>query len=250
MGLSPAAFGTDVYMVIGQSNGWRLSSLADFPAEPKGGSVVYFPMACSSRPDSGKMTVIKSLHPSCQGLGLAEKLLAQANGEDIILVQYCVCGTSLGDPINWFPGDDPAAGKMNHEGLYAKFLLFVADAQRQAEAAGHSWDVKNVFWHQGEADSNAKADAYETNFRHLIERLRIDLGSTVPVVAGKIRPLSDPAKTVNEALENVASEDPSVAVVEVADLPSEAPTDVHFNTVGCHELGRRLAAAYLALIRE
>ncbi len=238
---------TDVYMVIGQSNGWRLSSLADFPADPTGGEVLYFPMACGNRPETTELQVIRQLHPSCQGLGLAERLLKQAGGADIIFLQYCVCGASLGDEINWYPGEDPAAGVVNDNGLYAKFLKYAANAREQVAALGHDWDVKGVFWHQGEADSNVKAAQYEANFRHLVERLRLDLGDGVPIVAGKIRSLSERAKLVNAALDAVAVSDSNLAVVEVDDLPSESPTDVHFNTEGCHQLGQRLAEAFLEL---
>lgn len=208
---------------------------------------MYFPMACVSRPESSEMQVIRHLHPSSQGVGLAEELLNHADGEDIIFIQYCVCGTSLSDAINWYPGDDPAAGKVNDAGLYAKFLKYAADARRQVEAAGHEWKVKGVFWHQGEADSNAQAENYEANFRRLIARLRIDWGADLPVVAGKIRSLTDEARKVNEALNAVAGDEPKLAVVEVDDLPAETPTNVHFNTAGCQELGRRLARAFFEL---
>ncbi|MDF1753222.1 MAG: sialate O-acetylesterase [Verrucomicrobiales bacterium] len=234
---------TDVYIVIGQSNGWRISSLAEGPGGEQLGEVMYFPMACTSRPESSQAKIIKMVHPSCQGRGLAENLLKQS-GDDIIFVQYCVCGSSLHGEANWYPGNDPAKGEINEAGLYANFQKYLASARKQAEAAGHEWDVKGVFWHQGESDSNAHSAQYETNFRNLIYRLRKDVGPEVPIVAGKIRELSEPAGVVNQALETVASSDPLISVVPVDDLPAESPTNVHFKTPGCQTLGARMVEAY------
>lgn len=206
-------------------------------------------MGCSSRPETSTMTSITSIHPSCQGRGVAEELL-KLSGEEIIIVQYCVCGSSLHSEVNWYPGDDPEAGLLNNEGLYGKFIKYLADARSQAEAAGHEWNIKAAFWHQGESDSNQHAATYEQNFQHLLYRLRTDLGKDLPVIAGKIRELSEPAKEVNRALDKVATKDPGVAVVPVEDLPGQTPTDVHFNTEGCHKLGLRLVEAYSTLTKN
>ncbi|MDA7922362.1 hypothetical protein N9B73_11445 [Verrucomicrobiales bacterium] len=54
----------------------------------------------------------------------------QSDGE-IVFIQYCVCGTSLGDEVNWYPGEDPAAGKVNDEGLYGSFSRYLADVRLQ-----------------------------------------------------------------------------------------------------------------------
>ena len=238
---------TDVYIILGQSNGWRISSISNFPGPSDSNSIHYFPMKCTSRPETTELTTITSVHPSCQGRGIAEELL-KLSGEDIIIVQYCVCGSSLHAEVNWYPGEDPKAGRVNNSGLYGKFLKYLANARSQAEAAGHEWKIKAAFWHQGEADSNQHAIAYERNFRHLLLRLRSDLRKDLPVIAGKIRELSEPAKAVNRALDNVATSDNKLAVVPVNDLPGQTPTDVHFNTEGCQMLGRRMVKAYAKMV--
>ena len=244
-----AVHATDVYIVIGQSNGWRLSSVSGVPSDSPNGKVIYFGMGCTTRPDQAKMQKIDSIHPSCQGRRLAEGLVKHSGG-DIILVQYCVCGTSLYAKENWYPGDAPHSGKVNDAGLFASFQKYLADARRQAEAAGHTWNIKGIFWHQGESDANTHAAEYEKNFRHLVSRLRKEVKADVPIVAGHIRPLSDAARKVNQALDAVAADDPLLVTVPSADITAETPTDVHFNTEGCHEFGRQLAAAYVAMVKK
>jgi len=115
-----AASATDIYIVAGQSNGWRLSSIAGIAGE-QADSTLYFGMACASRPEKANLTVIKKLHPSTSGSGLAGAL-REHSGKDIVFIQYCVCGSSLGDFANWYPGDDPAAGLTNNDGIYGSFL--------------------------------------------------------------------------------------------------------------------------------
>jgi hypothetical protein len=242
------AMAIDVYIVAGQSNGWRLSSIAAYPNRTDKHKIYYFPMACGSRPTTAKLQVLDSLHPSAQGKGLAAELLRQAD-DDIVIFQYCVCGTSLYNKINWYPGDDPAAGELNDEGLYASFLTTLTDARAQAELLGLDWQVKALFWHQGESDAAnmTLAATYETNFRHLVTRLRSDLGEDLPIIAGHVRDLNDAYRTVNAAMDAVAADDQRMVTVSGADLTFESPTDVHFNTPGCHEFGRRLGVAYHTL---
>jgi len=231
----------DVYIFAGQSNGWRLSSIAgvsgDAPAV-----IHYFGMGCTSRPDTAKMTLIEALHPSSSGTGLAGAL-RRYSGKEIIFVQYCVCGSSLGDVANWYPGEDPLKGKVNNVGLYGSFTRYLADAKRQVEALGMEWNVKALFWHQGEADVKRNSDEHEKNLKNLLARFRKDLGGDLPVVAGHIRDLDEGSCGINRALDAVAAADPRMAVVNLEGLPFESPTDVHVKPEGCRVLGERMVEA-------
>jgi hypothetical protein len=241
------AFAADVYIVAGQSNGWRLGYNADYPGRKDDKKVYYFGMACGARTPPAKLTVINSLHPGVYGYGLADSLRKQTDNE-IIILQFCVCGTSINAPVNWYPGDDPAAGKVNDKGLYGSFLNYYADAKRQAEAQELTWNVQGLFWHQGESDSNAPYAAdYQRNLANLIVRFRNDLGADLPIIVGHIRQLNESTATINAAIDDIAAADSRVAAVASNDLTFESPTDVHFNLPGCHALGKRLAEAYIEL---
>ena len=243
--LSDKVRSADVYIVAGQSNGWRLGSLAgvagDSPAP-----IHYFGMACSSRPDTAKIQVIEALHPSSSGTGLAGAL-REYSGAEIIFVQYCVCGTSLGDVANWYPGEDPLNGKVNDAGLYGSFTRYLADARRQVESLGLEWKVKGLFWHQGESDIKRSSAEHERNFKNLLVRFRHDLGADLPVVAGHIRDLGEGSRGINRALDTVAATDSHLAVVNLEGLPFESPTDVHVKPEGCRILGKRMVKALITI---
>ena len=238
----------DVYIVAGQSNGWRLGSIAGIAGEADA-PIHYFGMSCSSRPDTAKLQEIHALHPSSSGTGLAAAL-RKLSGKEIIFVQYCVCGTSLGDVINWYPGEDPLHGKANDAGLYASFTRYLADARRQIEALGIEWNVRALFWHQGEADVKRSSAEHEKNLRNLLARFRHDLGPDLPVIAGHIRDLDEGSRGINRALDAVAATDGRMAVVKLDGLPFESPTDVHVKPEGCRTLGERMVEALKELPRR
>ncbi len=204
-------------------------------------------MACASRTPQAKLTVINSLHEGVYGYGLTDALRKHTDN-DIIILQFCVCGTSINAPINWYPGDDPVADKVNDEGLYGSFLKYVAEAKKQATAQDLTWNVKGLFWHQGESDANAPhAGNYQHNLQNLIYRFRKDLGVDLPIVIGHIRQLNESTETINAAIDRIAVANPRIAAVPSSDLTFESATDVHFNLAGCHALGERLAEAYIKL---
>lgn len=236
----------DVYIVAGQSNAWRLSYIDEYPGRTDHHKVYYFPMACGSRPKTATLKILHSIHSSIYGAGMAKSLLGYA-AADIVVMQYCVCGASLQDKINWYPGDDPANGQVNAEGLYASFLAALKDAQLQTEKQGLKWNVRGLFWHQGESDAQGNAAAYGANLRKLFGLFRRDLGDSLPIVAGHIRDLDDQHRTVNAALDAIADDDPLVSSVRSSDLEFESATDVHFSVQGCQELGRRMVTAMIQL---
>jgi hypothetical protein len=246
----PSAKALDVYIVAGQSNGWRLSTLAqDAKGQPDPYNVYYYGMHCVSEPDKSAFAVITSLSQNTMGYGLADGL-RNLSDDDIIFIQFCRCGASIQDHSikGWYPGDDPAGGIIHNEGLYGQFLKYMAHAKRSAEQDyNFSWDVKGLFWHQGEGDSNYPADQYETILPKLLWRFRADIRPDLPVVAAHIRALNDERQAINEALDRVAAADKNFVVVPSNDLSFEDETNVHFNKPGCHNLGKRMVEAYVKL---
>ncbi len=239
---------TDIYIVAGQSNGWRLSRIAGVSGDAPS-TIRYFGMGCTSRPDKAKMTRIKKLHPSTSGAGLAGALRDHSS-KDIVFIQYCVCGTSLGDLANWYPGEDPASGKVNDAGLYGAFTKYLADARLQLEAEGIAWKVDGLFWHQGESDVRRSSDEHEKNLKNLFLRFRKDLGKDLPIVAGHIRDLDEGSRGINKALDAVAASDPKMSVASLEGLPFESPTNVHIKSAGCITLGERMVEAYQSLAEK
>tara|TARA_R110002072_G_scaffold273219_4_gene433818 strand:+ start:8053 stop:10380 length:2328 start_codon:yes stop_codon:yes gene_type:complete len=240
---------TDVYVVAGQSNGFRLSSLAQGNKPiPGGHKIYYYGMECVSEPVRSTFKVLTGLHPGSMGTELALRLVEQSAG-DIIFIQYCRCGAPLTTKtaISWFPGAAPADGELFDGGLYPKFQSYIAHA-RQSAAQDHqlSWRIKGLFWHQGESDASpALASGHQKALQNLFWRFRQDLGQDLQIICGEIRPLTVGARVINAGMAALAEADPrtSLVVTSNIEMPSNPsrPGDVHFGLPACREIGQRFA---------
>jgi hypothetical protein len=194
------------------------------------------------------LQVLNQLNPAAYGFGLADSLVRHA-GRDVVVIQYAVCGSSLQGTADWYPGDAPAEGRANQDGIYGSFARYVSDARRQVEALGFEWKIRGVFWHQGESDTGIAPEAHQRNLQNLFWRFRQDFGAGVPIVTAHVRDVGDGARDVNRALDGIGASAPRVAVVPSHDLPFDRePTakgapNPHFSTAGCQTLGERMASA-------
>ncbi len=242
----------DVYVVAGQSNGWRMSHLAE-GSDRSGSAVHYFGMNCVTEPEESKMATLAGLSLETMGYGLADAF-RRRSGKEIVFVQYCRCGAPVtARAVNsWFPGDDLAKGGVFADGLFSRFGKYLRSAQEQVEASGRTWEVKGLIWHQGESDVSSDSAVFERNLRRVFERFRSLLGADLPIVAGHIRDLGEKQRSVNSVLDRLAREDPLLATVGLDGVTyehddREGRPNVHIDKPGCHLLGRRLAAALTGL---
>jgi hypothetical protein len=104
----------------------------------------------------------------------------------------------------WWPGDDPAAGKLHDDGLFGLFKRYIESAHVQArEQLGEGLEFKGLFWHQGESDVGGDAGRFQQATRTV-----------------------------------------SLPVTEIAfDPDRKGEPNVHFSLTGCHELGPRMVEA-------
>ena len=130
------------------------------------------------------------------------------------------------------------------------------DAVRRMRAAMPAGELKAILWHQGESDGNAEAaPLYEARLRSLIARFRAEFGNaTLPFIIGQLgrfegRPWNDGYTQVDAAHRRVAAEVPGVAFVS-SDGLKDGGDSLHFSADAARELGRRYAAAYLALAKR
>ncbi|MEM9016794.1 MAG: beta-propeller fold lactonase family protein [Verrucomicrobiota bacterium] len=251
LALTPFASAIDTYIVAGQSNGWRLSSLAPGNEAIEGPSIHYFGMQCVSEPEESEMITLTSLSPTHKGTGLAQALLNQANGEDIVFIQYCRCGAPVTGESekSWWPGSDPANGETFEGGLFAKFETYLTRARAQVQSEiGEDLKFKGIFWHQGESDESTDKILFEETLAKVFGRFR-DITDTpeLPIVAGHIRELSEGRAGVNAAISRIAANDPNITAIPLSNLTfepdKEGKPDVHIATAGCHELGQQMAGA-------
>ena len=127
------------------------------------------------------------------------------------------------------------------------------EAITRARAAMRGGTLKAILWHQGESDSREPAASlYEARLRALIERFRSDLGAPdLPFIIGQLGrfergPWSAARERVDAAQRLLAAQVHNVAYVSSEGLTDRGDT-IHFDAGSARELGRRYAAAYLAM---
>jgi hypothetical protein len=130
------------------------------------------------------------------------------------------------------------------------------DAVKRTRAAMPGGDLKAILWHQGESDGNAEAaPLYEARLRSLITRFRAEFGNpTLPFIIGQLgrfegRPWTAGYIQVDAAHRRVAADVPGVRFVSAEGL-KDGGDSLHFSADAARELGRRYAAAYLALAKR
>ncbi|MDQ2640745.1 MAG: sialate O-acetylesterase [Pseudomonadota bacterium] len=174
------------------------------------------------------------------GLSFARAIAAQ-NGEAVIGLIPAAVG---GSPITaWEPGAlYPETGTRPYDDA----LLRTRHALRHGE-------LRAILWHQGESDANPRAaPLYEARLRTLIERFRSEFGDArAPFLIGGLgqwpeRPWDDAWKRVDQAHRDVAASMPGVRFVSSQGLAHKGDV-LHFDASAARELGRRYAAAYLAI---
>lgn len=171
------------------------------------------------------------------GRSFARTLLRLRPGGRIGLVPAAFGGTSLEE---WKPG-----GKL------------FADAVERARSGMKDGRLRGILWHQGEAEcgEEGRARSYAERWLPLMKALRGELGlGEVPVVAGELgrflRAEKQPfAGIVNEELAVLAVRGRRVAFVSSEGLAHKGD-ELHFDSAGLREFGRRYAMAYAELDGE
>ena len=274
----PLLQAADVIIIAGQSNAWRLGQIAKGPlklAHP----IHHYTRGCANA--DGQLTptchVLNKLNPNSYGAALAKGMMDELDDE-LVIVHLGRCGSPIGFPglnpikapgradgtMTWYAGDDPKAGKFYNDGLYADFLTYYSNAKShfQKTRPGKKWNLRAIFWHQGEGDCRVeRAPAYEINLRNLLYRFRTDF-PLVPFIAGEIRD-KDPAgnvwpnpeaSVVNQGINTIANDAsvPQFYVVETSDVPflqknpkGKPPVyNVHMGGPGMKKMGARMVATY------
>jgi hypothetical protein len=127
------------------------------------------------------------------------------------------------------------------------------DALLRTRHALRHGELRAILWHQGESDTNPQAARwYESRLRTLIGRFRTEFGNArLPVLIGQLghwpeRPWDEAWKRVDQAHRDVAASMPDVRFISSEGLAHKGDV-LHFDAPAARELGRRYAAAYLAM---
>lgn len=112
--------------------------------------------------------------------------------------------------------------------------------------------VCGMVWVQNENDGKREESArnYRRNLKALIENVRADLGvPQMPFLFMGVHQ-EEPAETralLQQGLVEITSEVPNTALIPSKDV-EKFPENVHFNTAGILDLGRRFSSAYLSMV--
>lgn len=230
--------GSDIYLLIGQSNMAGRGKLTDNNAVSHDGVL--------------KMNVFGYLVPAKEplhydkptaGAGLGASFAnAMREGDTNTTVVLLPCAFGGSGLSEWTKGSY----------MYRHAILRTQEALRILKGKGR---LAGILWHQGETDSlnDKKAASYAQRLSQMLTDLRADLGcGDVPVVVGELgRYLAEKREKsgryahfekINEALHLVAKQIPNCECVSSEGL-SPNPDILHFNTESLRTFGERYAAA-------
>jgi hypothetical protein len=240
----PPADGCRLFILAGQSNMVGRGRYDDLPAGERAlpDNVTFHQVALNSN----LRHVQGQLGPE---YGMAHTLAPSYTGETLV-VKYAVDASSL---LDWAPRWDAARAEITgnpHFGpLYHSLLGFVDQVQAARETPCLP---AAVLWMQGERDARflEAGREYEQNLEALIRRLRLDLDTPgLPFLLGRINPPADHYPAVGEvqrAQAAVAQRLDGVVLILTEGLAKQ-PDELHYNTAGQIELGKRFAEAYLQI---
>ena len=181
--------------------------------------------------------------------GFAREIQKRSRFDDLWLVKYAVGGSSL---LAWEPDWSAERAAITDDAdkgpLYERLIRHF-----ERTTQGEEVEVLACLWMQGERDARYKVAAaqYQSNLTRLIARTRNDLNQ--PDMAFILGLAYPPAQRYNyrsvvrEAQRNVVAGVKNVHVVETAGL-SKHDDELHFDTAGQLELGRRFADQLLRLL--
>jgi len=215
-----------VFVLAGQSNMQGRGASSDLPehlrTQPK--NVRYY--------THGRESTIAKYHyfgPEVNFAYLVSKIFPNDN---VIIIKSAATGSSISQ---WLPGNE----------LYDALIRQVKYVVDPAKA-----DIQGIVWMQGEADARDQelADTYQANLESFLTNLRKDLqAEEVAVMLGQIKqPNNNFAyeKQVRQAQKQVAEEDANTVLIATDDL-GKLYDNVHYNSEGLMELGRRFAVGFV-----
>ena len=183
---------------------------------------------------------------------LAEKLATAFPQDSILLLKCAKSGASLYNAFHPQGSSPERAAVVNSDSAFNDWY-----AELIQLAHSHSDSVicsmEACFWMQGERDSRygRAADAYDENLQQFIHALRNDLEAPhLAFISGRVNPPANgryPHRNqVRRAIESMPARVEHTAWVDCDDLTLHAD-QLHFNSVGQLELGRRFARTFLEL---
>ncbi len=170
-------------------------------------------------------------------VSFAHQMTSRTTERRVAVIKVARGGTNL------FGDWDPSDGVNGPKGfMFESFEVAVPKALQSLSDMGHSFEVRGMIWHQGEADGSLSQATYETNLTEFINVVRSKLSlPNLPFLIGELESVDGGREAVRTAQANVAA-----AMDFVEFVPSEGLTvydGTHFTAASQIELGLRFATA-------
>lgn len=248
-----------VFILAGQSNMAGQGDPSELPAEfQKHPDNVLMPIPPRDRKGRPRTDLVPfAPFPERFGpeVGFAHAMAEAWPDQKIVLIKKAIGGTSA---LAWAPDwtRERAAVTQNERNgpLYQNLMEQLVEPIRKRY--GDDVEVAGVLWAQGGRDGRYEQSAkeYEQNLKKIIAAFRKDIGKPeLPFILAHTvdaPPRGFPhIAQVRAAQERIAKADPHSALVSSEGL-SRNKDNVHFDTKGQLELGKRFAEAYLKLIEK
>ncbi len=171
-------FSFHLYLPVGQSN-MAGRGVVDGESKQPDPSVTVLAKSLEWKPATDPLHFDKPVAGVGPSLAFGKAMAAAAPDIRVGLVPCAVGGTSI---KVWVPGAEDQA---THTHPYSDMLARVLEVQKAGV-------LKGIIWHQGESDRASATPPYRTLLADLVGRIRTDLQTDAPFVAGEISSF-DPA---------------------------------------------------------
>ncbi len=169
----------------------------------------------------------------------------------IVIVKHAVGGTSaLAWSPNWSEEQARITGNERNGPLYDRLMARVKPLMEREDV-----EIVAMLWAQGGRDARFEqaAKEYKENLKKIIEAVRRDVGNPrLPFLLAQTvdaPPRAFPyIETVRKAQQEISKEVPGTRLIS-SDKLAKHRDNIHFNTEGQIELGKRFARALLVLAR-
>ncbi|MEM6805480.1 MAG: sialate O-acetylesterase, partial [Bacteroidota bacterium] len=161
----------------------------------------------------------------------------------VFLVKYAIGGSSM---LDWAPDYShekaKITGNVHFGNMFETFFQYIDSIRHE-----YNPEIKALLWMQGERDARIPeaGKEYYNNFKKFIQAFRKRIGNEkLPIIFAKVNPPKEryaAVEIVNEAQKRIADEMEGVYMIETEGL-GKFDDEVHYNTEGQLELGKRFAA--------
>lgn len=243
----------DVYLLAGQSNmdgRAKVKNLNKTQSAPSADDIIFYRNPPHSSTGWKKFQPGFSVAPRYKGkfpsptfgpeVSFVATMKAANPEQKLALIKGSKGGTSLRS--DWKPGDKDQPESQGE--TYKNFIQTFKLATDQLTKDGHTYTIKGLLWHQGEADKKSSISKHHKRLEQLLARIREDIGiPDLTFVVGEVYDNQERDK-VRAAIRLISETDENCELV-ISKGTTTYDEGTHFDAKSQLLLGKRYAEAIL-----